>query len=270
MRAYNNLFSCNTIIGDMDAAAKAIHDGLPVAERFGNVGAWARWLRFERVHIAFWEGRWDGCVALLEEVLSEVGPAHALSRWVFEVRGRVRLARDGVDGALDDAKRSLELARPAKDPQTLFPALSFASVAFLEAGHRREAEELADELIALDALPRPLPHYMFLFDIAWVFVGLDRTDEFAETMREAVIRTRWIEAAEAIACDDYERAADIYADAGTRPLEAYTRLRAAALLVEQGRRPEADEQLARTLSFWRSVGATRYVREGEALLAATA
>jgi class 3 adenylate cyclase/tetratricopeptide (TPR) repeat protein len=270
MRAYNNLFSCNTIIGDTDAAAKAIHDGLPVAERFGSVGASARWLRFERVHIAFWEGRWDDCAALLEEVLSEVGPTHALSRYAFEVRGRVRLARDDVAGAVDDAKRSLELARPAKDPQTFFPALSFASVAFFEAGHPREAEELADELVALDALPRPLPHYMFLFELAWVFVGLDRTDEFAETMRHAVIRTRWIEAAEAIALGDYGRAADIYAEAGTRPHEAYTRLRAAVLLVEQGRRSEADEQLLQALAFWRSVAATRYVREGEALLAATA
>jgi hypothetical protein len=29
-------------------------------------------------------------------------------------------------------------------------------------------------------------------------------------------------------------------------------------------------KLRRALAFWRSVGATRYVREGEALLAATA
>jgi hypothetical protein len=48
------------------------------------------------------------------------------------------------------------------------------------------------------------------------------------------------------------------------------RLRAAAQLVETGRRSEADEQLQRALAFWRSVGATRYVREGESLLAATA
>jgi hypothetical protein len=111
---------------------------------------------------------------------------------------------------------------------------------------------------------------MFHFDLAWVFVGLDRADEFAETMRQAVIRTRWIDAGEAIARGDYERAADIYAEAGTRPLEAYTRLRAAAQLVDSGRRSEADEQLQRALTFWRSVGATRYTGEGEALLAASA
>ncbi len=34
--------------------------------------------------------------------------------------------------------------------------------------------------------------------------------------------------------------------------------------------PRADEQLRRALAFWRAVGATRYVREGEELLAKTA
>ena len=46
------------------------------------------------------------------------------------------------------------------------------------------------------------------------------------------------------------------------------RLRAAESFAAQGKRREADEQLDRALTFFRSVGATRYVREGEALLAA--
>jgi hypothetical protein len=54
------------------------------------------------------------------------------------------------------------------------------------------------------------------------------------------------------------------------PEEAFARLHAAGQFVERGRRPEADEQLAHALAFYRSVGAARYVREGEALLAATA
>ena len=36
------------------------------------------------------------------------------------------------------------------------------------------------------------------------------------------------------------------------------------------RRAEADEQLRPALAFYRGLGATRYVREGEALLAASA
>jgi hypothetical protein len=34
----------------------------------------------------------------------------------------------------------------------------------------------------------------------------------------------------------------------------------------RGRRAEADEQLQRSLVFWRSVGATRYIRKAEDLL----
>jgi hypothetical protein len=57
---------------------------------------------------------------------------------------------------------------------------------------------------------------------------------------------------------------------GARPYEAFARLRAAEQLVDERRRAEADEQLHRALAFWRSVGGARYIREGEALLAASA
>jgi class 3 adenylate cyclase/tetratricopeptide (TPR) repeat protein len=270
LRAYNNLFSCYTIVGDLDSAAKAIRRGLPVAERFGNVGANARWLRFERIHIAYWEGRWDDCMELIKESLSEVGPTHALSRWLFEVRGRIRLARDHLAGAVGDARESLELGRLAKDPQTFWPALSFAGLAFLEAGDKHAAEALANELLDVKPADHPIPHYATLFDLAWLLIGLDRRDELADAMQHAVIRTPWVDAALAIADGDYRRAADLYAKAGARPLEAYTRLRGASKLVDIRRRAEADAQLHRALAFWRSVDGTRYVSEGEALLAATA
>ena len=43
-----------------------------------------------------------------------------------------------------------------------------------------------------------------------------------------------------------------------------------ATIFEQNRRPEADVQLQRALAFYRSVGATRYIRQAEGLLAASA
>jgi hypothetical protein len=52
--------------------------------------------------------------------------------------------------------------------------------------------------------------------------------------------------------------------------EAYTRLQLAEELAAEGNRLEADEQLRSALVFYHAVGATRYIREGEALLAATA
>ena len=52
--------------------------------------------------------------------------------------------------------------------------------------------------------------------------------------------------------------------------EAYARLRAAEQLESQGRHAEAQTHLTRALAFYRSVGATAYVRRGEALLPTSA
>jgi class 3 adenylate cyclase len=270
LRGYNNLFSSHVNAGSLDRAAAALRTGVQVAERFGDAGGNARWLRFERVHPAYWEGRWDEASRVIEQTLSDVGPTHALSRYAFETRGRIRLARDNVVGAVGDAERSLELGRRAKDPQTLLPALSFAAVAAFEAGRRTEAEQLADELLAFKAVDHRVPHYSYLFDLAWVFVDLGRSEELAVATARAAVRDRWIDVAELIAHGQYTRAADLYADIGARPNEAYTRLRAAAQLVDSERHADADDQLRTALAFWRSVDALRYVRESESLLARSA
>lgn len=52
--------------------------------------------------------------------------------------------------------------------------------------------------------------------------------------------------------------------------EALDRLWLAESLVKQNRRAEAAVQLQGALAFFRSVDATRYIRAGEALLAASA
>jgi hypothetical protein len=61
-------------------------------------------------------------------------------------------------------------------------------------------------------------------------------------------------------------AADIADDGGFPGFAAYIRIRAAKTLLEQGRRSEAQEQVHRALTFHRPVGATRYIRDAEALL----
>jgi tetratricopeptide (TPR) repeat protein len=208
LRGYNNLFASYVTLGKLDPAAEALRAGLEVANRFGVDAGSARWLRFERLHPAYWQGRWDDAQALIEESLQEVGPTHALSRWNFEIRGRIRLARDDVAGALDDAEKSLELGRPAKDPQTFYAALSFAAVAALEAGRTLAAAGLADELLALDPANHHIAHHSApLFDLAWVLIALDRRGELVEAIARATTRTAWTDAAEALARADYPRAA---------------------------------------------------------------
>jgi thioredoxin-like negative regulator of GroEL len=78
------------------------------------------------------------------------------------------------------------------------------------------------------------------------------------------------DAAAAYGTGAFEEAAEIYADIGALPDEAHARLRAAEALVAAGRRAEADAQLQQALAFYRSVGATGYIREAEGLFAASA
>ena len=87
---------------------------------------------------------------------------------------------------------------------------------------------------------------------------------------DATRATPWVQAASAICSGELRRAADVLGGIGYVTGEAYARLRAAKQLVEEGRRAEADAELNRALAFYREVGATAYVREGEALLAESA
>lgn len=82
--------------------------------------------------------------------------------------------------------------------------------------------------------------------------------------------SKWAQAAAAFAAGNVRDAADICGAMGAVTEEAHDRLWLGVALVEQNRRAEADVQLQRALAFYRTVDATRYIRQGEALLAASA
>jgi hypothetical protein len=80
----------------------------------------------------------------------------------------------------------------------------------------------------------------------------------------------WVRAAALFAAGDLGAAADVCATMGAVTDEARYRLWPAEALIEQGRRAEADVELHRAIDFYRSVGATRYGREAEGMLVASA
>ena len=186
-------------------------------------------------------------------------------------RGLVRLARGDDVGAADDAQQAWELARPVADPQILGPALEQAAFIFMSIGDEQRAGAALDELVAQ---MRDLRQFgwvvVWAYMGAWVARGLGRGDEFLDVLSKEPLESEWLLAARATASGDFVRAADILGDMRARAQEAFCRLCAAEALVAEGRRAEADEQLRPALAFYRGVGATRYVREGEALLAASA
>jgi hypothetical protein len=83
-------------------------------------------------------------------------------------------------------------------------------------------------------------------------------------------RSPWFAAARALADQEFVRAADSLGSMGAARSAALARLRAAQELIAEGRQAEADDQLRQALGFFRSVGATRFIRDGEGLLAASA
>jgi class 3 adenylate cyclase/tetratricopeptide (TPR) repeat protein len=269
VRALGNLASSLVDLGELERAFAMNEEGLRAAERFGLDDV-LKWQTAELTWQPYFVGRWDEAMRRVDEHIADFAAdpfwMETPCRWL---RGRMLLARGDHQGALVDAERAVELAREAKDPQVLWPALSFAARTVFPIDPQR-ADGLVTEVFSdwyAKELTSSGSESEWLADFTVVIAPLDRNSEFLD----AVGRTApnpWLAAAAAYASDDFLGAADQYAAIGALPHEAYARLRGAETLVLAGRRAEADPELQRALVFWRSVGATAYVREGEALLAA--
>ena len=269
LRAFINLASTVGELGELTRSAELHEEGLREAERFGGGGLGAvRWLRAERIWDEYLTGRWNEAVAHADEFIADVegGQPHYMEAAVWAVRAMIRLGRGDGPGALADSERALALGRATQDPQTLYPTLAFQSQTLLALGRRAEAVDVVDELLAL--LPSRRSGFVshWTITLAVVLTALGRPGELAALVEKATVSTRWLDAARAYGAGEFVEAADIHAEIGARSDEAFARLRAAEALVDAGRRADADAQLRQALAFYRSVGATAYVREGEGLL----
>ncbi len=271
VRAYGNLASTMADLGRLERHTELVEKGIAAAERFG-LHDYLNWLSAEANWPLYWHGRWDEAsprLGQLIDVFSETSFwMETPCRWL---RGRIRLARGDTNGAQRDADRAIERARLAKDPQVLWPGLAFAGRAYVASDPRRAGAYVSEFLSEWLQRPASSGANEWLADLAVTLSLLGRENEFLEAVPPANLSsTQWFEAAAAYLSGDFARAADVYAAIGSLPDEAYARLRAAEALVREGRRAEADAQLERSLAFWRAVGATAYVREGERLLAESA
>jgi class 3 adenylate cyclase/tetratricopeptide (TPR) repeat protein len=263
-RAYNNLGWVALSLGDLRRARTLVDEAVATGERLGAANI-ARFARNIQLWLLFRAGAWEEAFPRADEFIAacEAGDSHYHETGIRFRRGFARLARDDVEGALDDTRKALPLARRIGDPQVLVPALSQAARIFCEAGQLEEASEVAREALTAPALD------WALIDLTFVAEALACASELDEKL-DRTLRTKWADAGHAVLRRDFVAAADDLDEIGVSELEALARLRAAETLLAEERRLEADEQLQRALAFWRSVGATRYIREGEALLAMTA
>ncbi|HEY2957217.1 MAG TPA: BTAD domain-containing putative transcriptional regulator [Actinomycetota bacterium] len=247
-------------LGDLPSCSEARTAAWRAAERFGSV-RWMRWVEIERVAEDYWSGRWNRALTVADELAgdAERGARHYLESDARIWRGRIRLARGDLDGALGDAARALDLARESGDPQNLNPALAFAARVQLAAGRWHDATELVDGLLGSVA------HEVLRPDLG-VDLGIDLVElgRPAEVL-DAALPSRWLDAARSFVAGDPGRAAALYAEIGSRPDEAYAHLAAARRLSADGRGEEARAEAEAALGFYREVGASAYVEEGERL-----
>ncbi len=272
-RGHNNLATLHLMLGNLDLAWAAITESIRVAEHYGLYG----FMRFSeggpKLGDPYHRGRWDEAFAGADAYLA------AETRWspdyqsasAYYIRGLIRHARGDAEGAQSDVQLAVDLGRRAQDPQILIAALSMAPLVLLPCGETSRADELVEEaVVALRDLHQLGFAMVWSHGLAWAAWKLGRGDEFLDVIRAEPLDSPWVRAARAIAVGDFTNAADIMREIDARAQEALCRLWAADQLVAERRRAEADEQLRSALAFYRSVGATTYVREGEALLAASA
>jgi class 3 adenylate cyclase/tetratricopeptide (TPR) repeat protein len=267
-RGLNNLAEAAIRRGDL-AAADRLYLRMRTEQEALGLRTHLLWTGGQASTVRFETGDWDAALKLAEPLIAEAeaGRPHVLESQARGVRGTIRYARGDAAGALADGRRGVVVAREAKDPQTVGPALALLAQMLIGEGERSEARELVDELLELHTEVEP--YYTMSVYLLWPAydLGLARaSSEIFETSHGSP----WIEAALAVWRGDLETAADAYARHGATVLEADTRLRAAAQLRAAGNQVAADDQLARAIAFYRSVGATRRTRDAEALLAATA
>jgi class 3 adenylate cyclase len=263
-RAYNNRAAMESNLAN---AYEFQLKGKEAAERLGNAPV-GRYIEGQLILTLADLGSWDEFEAEARDFLAacEAGSPHYNEGFVRERLADIRVARNDVEAAAPLAARALELARQAKEPQALQPALGCNIRVALARGRLEEARLLARELVDLMKVSTTSFGALTLALHADV---LGVRDELPEILATRADRS-WVRAATAALEDDFVRAADIAGEQGLVVDEAELRLRAAGALVAEGRRSEADVQLQQALGFFRSVRATRYVREAEALLAASA
>ena len=265
-RAYNNLAFALYNVGRVERASELALAALENATRFGLE---TRWAEAAVAGNDFSLGRWDEALRRADEWLKTDAP-NINEPSVRTTRARIRLARDDVVGAADDCARALQIFGDERNvviPEWTTVICACAQVALADG--RKE--------VAVELIERISVHDVTASAEAWSTVELTLLlDELGRSLApivevaEARPLLPWLQAAAAFAREAHADAAARLAEFGAAPLEAAVRLRAAQRLVAEGRRAEADVQLQQALAFYRSVGATRYIREGEALLAATA
>ena len=259
LRGWNNRTALLILHRNFQEVRAAETETLRLARHYGHHG----FVRFiegaASIGNRYHTGEWDDAYARAEKVIADIeqgAPAYGAGT-PHGFRGLIRLARDDDADAEADAERTVEISGPSGDPQSVNPNLAMAAFIFTSVGNTQRSGAAVTH--AVENL-RPLRHLGFgVMEspmLAWAAVELGREAEVVEVFERQQWKPLWLQASLAVAARDFRGAADLCAEIGTTTLEAFFRL-------QSGR----AEDVRAAVEYFRSVGATRYLREAEALLA---
>ena len=152
--------------------------------------------------------------------------------------------------------------------QSLCGPFAFRARLHGELGDHAEAGRLLEELLSAWTETRSGYIDGWVVD-AWFAARSTGTEARLQRAIETVgIVVPWLDAATALLRHDFIAAAATLEQMGASATAADVQLWAGEWLDEHGRPSDANVQLERSLTFWRSVGARGYLRRCESLLAA--
>ena len=259
-RSYNNLADGYYNLGDLQRAAEATKRMKEAWKRFSHRD-WLRWGDSQEIRLRYMAGRWDDVLGIADRWMTDAeagGTTSSLSGggcaggspW----RGMTRWPRS------PRARPALEFARSAADAQLLTPTLAFRCRVLWEV-EDRGAEDHAAELVEVG---RRAPLHIaaeWFPEVAVALAGLGLTAELEAIAETVPTATPWREGGLALGRGDAPAAAAIFGQMGARPLEAEAHLLAA--------KDGLPADLPAATEFFREVGAARWLREAEPLLART-
>jgi class 3 adenylate cyclase/tetratricopeptide (TPR) repeat protein len=263
MRALNNLVATHSELGELERAFTLMDRSVAEARRYGHV-VMLTWVEIQQLDHLYWTGEWDELAERVERLLPTTATLMATDAHLLAAR--LALAAGNFDGAVAHSAQAVELSGRQGNPQSSFPALANRAWVLLEAGETDEARAVLHDLLARWRQSPTSPPGTWLPELALTAEALGCEKELLEAASRARLRTRWLEAAQALLSGDAAKAAAVYERMGAQADAAITRLRSAELLQAAGRPGEAEAELSLALAFFPPGRSAYFVGKAEALL----
>jgi class 3 adenylate cyclase/tetratricopeptide (TPR) repeat protein len=268
VRACGNLGSVLACEGQLERSAELHREGLQVSQEIGYEEP-TRWLSTEIANDHMLAGDWEKARRIVNELI----PSYEESPFWMEpqtrvCRARMLIAEGAVEDAVADTDRAVAAVEGKSTFQGLCNPLALRARLHAELGETKEAARVTAELLDIWTETRSAYVEMWVLDLWFAAWSSGEEARLKTAVEESPIAVPWLDVVSAFVERDFDKAAAQLESMAAISSAALARLWAGEWLVEEQRQADAAVQLERALPFWRSVGAWRYLRRCESLLAA--